>query len=1522
MVADRVPELGDHTVYSDWKRRVKIWTISTKTDKKKMAAVLICHMRGKPESAAIQLDIDQLTEDDGVDKLLKEMDKLYEPDSTQQIFNALDEFLHYKRPSEATMEEYCRDFSRKLKMLEQKSGKTGLFDDGVLAYYLLQNSNLDSNSMVLIRATVSELKLHVVEAALKKTFGRGAGQSDFKSGTLGLTHIKQEGVYYGSSQSSSETDDQSGYCSSASEHGRTGRLRTPSSEDENKTYFTGKGKYQTKKYNNHKRSGRDQNRYEPYKDGKNPRHQKNFSPERRKSPYKGPDKGKRRTACFFCDEEGHRVADCPKKRKYKDSKTSDQFFQSFVNVNECDAFLNETYNGALLDSGASATVCGRKWLEAFESHLSEEERLALKEEECFQTFRFGDGDPIVCRVKKNLPVNICGRDIMLYTYVVEGDVPLLLSRATMKKMECKLDFVRDEVHMFGKTEKLIISRSGHMIIPFKGIREELKPERSGPTISQSATFVVETDDPKKNANHLHRYFAHASSKKIKEMVKDSSLPQKTEICDHLDKIEKSCEQCLQRKSKQIPHRKVALPSGTRFNDRVAMDLKQLDSGEWILHVIDTVTRFCMACKVDDKGAEEILTKLFRIWITVFGRPTEFLSDNGGEFANQEFNEMCQLYDVEVRTSPAESPWCNGVVERHNAILGKMIESVREETGCNLETAICWSVSAKNCLSNVQGFSPNQLVFGQNPSVPGLLDDHLNFSTLNTETASKILADNNNARTVARKKFVELENDSCLKRALKERVYEGRNKEYKTGDQVYFKREKSKNWHGPARVVGQLDNVVIVKHGGLLYRVHPCKIVMKTEADSQINSYKIEDHEKSAQNLRKAEDRGERSGRSYSAVDHLEDSDSEDEVQTVMERVETTSPAVSGTNNVQRPTGNQSHLEERDQRPLGEQSHVGDERPVDQLELVNSAEGSEDSQLQNTWTDVSVSSGKLNLRKDDVIRYRAEPTDDWTSGIILGRAGKATGRYKNEFNVVTEDEDNPVTVKLDNVSVEVQSVPSVYHLVTDINMKDPAVLKAKEAEIKRFKEFDVFEEVKDHEQPTVSSRWVITSKEEGTYKARLVARGFQELNENQSDAPTADRISKRLMFTIAACRNWEIKALDITSAFLQADVIKRDVFVKPPADIRRKGIIWKLKKPLYGLGDSARNWYMTLRDKLVETGCYLSKLDQSVFRFYDDRNCLAGILVSHVDDLLYAGNTKFHREIMKQVLSCFKISRMHTRDFTYLGWSIEQRAGCITVDQQDYGLSIEPITHSSKVSKDKERTLSESEKSSYQGTLGKLLWLSGQTRPDLSYDTMELSTYTSSAKVKHLTVMNKVIKKIKTGPSQIRFNAMDLDRGDIKVIFYSDASLGNLPNKTDSGRGYLVFVSDGYNANLIAWSANKIRRTVHSVFGAETIGCVDGIAAAIYVRQILSEILYNDPKKTVIPIVGYIDSNQLAQQIKSTKQPVDMRMRLDIAGIRESVNTGEIESISWISTKEMLADPLTKKNADIRLLKQVLESGHF
>ena len=194
-------------------------------------------------------------------------------------------------------------------------------------------------------------------------------------------------------------------------------------------------------------------------------------------------------------------------------------------------------------------------------------------------------------------------------------------------------------------------------------------------------------------------------------------------------------------------------------------------------------------------------------------------------------------NISVKTSPAESPWCNGTVERHNGILGQMIEAVLEDTRCNIDIAIAWSVNAKNSLNNVYGFSPYQLVMGRNPTIPSILS-YENLPALNNTTSSKIVAEHLSAMEVARKKFIELENSDRMRRILRERVYESSNERYLSGDVVYFKREKS-GWQGPATVVGQLGNQVLLKHGGMLIRIHPCKIVLKAKADSCVNKDAIE-----------------------------------------------------------------------------------------------------------------------------------------------------------------------------------------------------------------------------------------------------------------------------------------------------------------------------------------------------------------------------------------------------------------------------------------------------------------------------------------------------------------------------------------------------------------------------------------------------------------------------------------------------------------------------------------------------------
>ena len=134
------------------------------------------------------------------------------------------------------------------------------------------------------------------------------------------------------------------------------------------------------------------------------------------------------------------------------------------------------------------------------------------------------------------------------------------------------------------------------------------------------------------------------------------------------------------------------------------------------------------------------------------------------------------------------------------------------------------------------------------------------------------------------------------------------------------------------------------------------------------------------------------------------------------------------------------------------------------------------------------------------------------------------------------------------------------LVNEVDNWSQEVLDAKNRKVKNLVEHDVYDIVKDHGQPTVSTRWVITEKEKDdgrVVKARLVARGFEEkVVEARTDSPTCSRISLRLCWSMAATFRWEIHSLDVTSAFLQGNSIKRDVFLEPPPEMKEDGLIWK------------------------------------------------------------------------------------------------------------------------------------------------------------------------------------------------------------------------------------------------------------------------------------------------------------------------------------------------------------------------------
>ena len=134
------------------------------------------------------------------------------------------------------------------------------------------------------------------------------------------------------------------------------------------------------------------------------------------------------------------------------------------------------------------------------------------------------------------------------------------------------------------------------------------------------------------------------------------------------------------------------------------------------------------------------------------------------------------------------------------------------------------------------------------------------------------------------------------------------------------------------------------------------------------------------------------------------------------------------------------------------------------------------------------------------------------------------------------------------------------------------------------DYDVFEEVKDEGQETIGSRWVVTIKEKHdgqkhNTKARLVAPGFQETMKPQSDSPTVSKESFKMLMAVAANDNFKLASVDIRAALLQSRTLDRDVFMLPPPDIRKHGVIWRLKKPLYSLDDTSQKFWLRLKEVL-------------------------------------------------------------------------------------------------------------------------------------------------------------------------------------------------------------------------------------------------------------------------------------------------------------------------------------------------------
>ena len=419
--------------------------------------------------------------------------------------------------------------------------------------------------------------------------------------------------------------------------------------------------------------------------------------------------------------------------------------------NEAESFVSECLGSALLDSGCPTTVCGSLWLKVYIDSLSAKQKQLVEVSPCHKKYKFGNGKEVQAVETARIPVFFGKIKSFLTMDVIPVLLPLLLSKSSLQRGKAEINFENNTLTILGQKLPLYETKSGHLLVSLCRPMDIEQPHVQ--RILLNSPFQGNSDEEvKKKALKLHRQFTHPPPSRLKKLLQDSGVKDKN-VFKHIDLVSKECETC-QRLKKPPDRPVVGFPLATEFNEVVALDLKQLKSGIYVLHFIDHATRYSAGCIIRNKRKETIVDSILRQWIQWFGPTKKFLWDNGGEFFNDEVIELAERCNITILATAAESPWSNGVCERHNAIIAANIHKIRLDTGCSVEVALAWALCAKNCLANVHGFSPNQLVFGRNPNLPNILDNKAPANSVGK--VCKTLEMHLNALNTARQEFVKPE----------------------------------------------------------------------------------------------------------------------------------------------------------------------------------------------------------------------------------------------------------------------------------------------------------------------------------------------------------------------------------------------------------------------------------------------------------------------------------------------------------------------------------------------------------------------------------------------------------------------------------------------------------------------------------------------------------------------------------------------------------------------------------------------
>jgi hypothetical protein len=119
------------------------------------------------------------------------------------------------------------------------------------------------------------------------------------------------------------------------------------------------------------------------------------------------------------------------------------------------------------------------------------------------------------------------------------------------------------------------------------------------------------------------------------------------------------------------------------------------------------------------------------------------------------------------------------------------------------------------------------------------------------------------------------------------------------------------------------------------------------------------------------------------------------------------------------------------------------------------------------------------------------------------------------------------------------------------------------------------------------------------------------------SPVVKHSSIHSLIDIVAMHDLELEQLDVKTAFLHGD-LEEEIYMDQPEGFIMPGkenVVCKLKKSLYGLNQSPRQWYKKFDSFMIDNGFKRSFYDSCVYIKFVDGSPI--YLLLYVDDMLIA-----------------------------------------------------------------------------------------------------------------------------------------------------------------------------------------------------------------------------------------------------------------------------------------------------------------